>query len=126
VFKKSLVLFSIFQLLSSVAFAEEPITPISDMVKNESIQEKTVTAQEESEITPDNYQTQKHKVTGKTILAGTASFLVWPGIGQAINDNKGSKVLTHVILGAFVPPFRFWSGYDAIVGRQEGYWNGKI
>ena len=65
------------------------------------------------------------KITGKSVAAGALSLLVWPGIGQAINDNAGKKVGTHAILG-LVPPYRIWSGYDALVDRKGGYWKGKI
>jgi hypothetical protein len=65
------------------------------------------------------------KITGKSVGAGLLSFLIWPGIGQAINSNKGNKVATHAIIG-LLPPYRFWSGYDALVNRQGGYWDGKI
>jgi hypothetical protein len=65
------------------------------------------------------------KVTGKTVGAGLLSLLIWPGIGQAVNNNKGNKVATHAIIGLF-PLTRFWSGYDALVNRQGGYWDGKI
>jgi len=65
------------------------------------------------------------KITPKSVVAGALSLIVWPGIGQAINDNKGEKVLTHAVIGLF-PPYRFWSCYDAVVDRQGGYWNGRI
>lgn len=65
------------------------------------------------------------KITGKTVAGGVLSLLIWPGIGQAINSNDGRKVATHAIIG-ILPPFRIWSGYDALVDRQGGYWNGKI
>ena len=65
------------------------------------------------------------RITGKTVCAGVLSFLVWPGIGQAMNNNKSHKVVTHAVLG-FLPPYRFWSGYDALVDRQTGYWKGRI
>jgi len=64
-------------------------------------------------------------ITGRSVAAGLLSFLVWPGIGQAINSNKGEKVATHAIIG-LLPPFRFWSGYDGLVDRQGGYWHGRI
>ncbi|MEB3206875.1 MAG: hypothetical protein VKK59_05975 [Vampirovibrionales bacterium] len=64
-------------------------------------------------------------ITLKTVGAGTLSLLIWPGIGQAVNDAKGEKVLTHALVGLF-PPFRFWSGYDALYDRHGGYWDGKI
>jgi hypothetical protein len=65
------------------------------------------------------------KITGKSVAAGALSLLVWPGIGQAINDNAGKKVGTHAVLG-LLPPYRIWSGYDALVDRKGGYWKGKI
>lgn len=64
-------------------------------------------------------------VTGKSVAAGLLSFLIWPGIGQAVNANPGDKVATHAVIG-LLPPFRFWSGYDALVRRSGGYWHGRI
>jgi len=64
-------------------------------------------------------------ITPKTVLAGALSFLVWPGIGQAVNDNKGEKVATHAVLG-LTGVYRFWSCYDAVVDRKGGYWHGRI
>jgi hypothetical protein len=65
------------------------------------------------------------KITGKTVAAGVLSLLIWPGIGQAVNATPGKKVATHAILG-LVPPYRFWSRYDALVDRKGGYWEGRI
>ena len=65
------------------------------------------------------------RITPKTVVAGALSLLIWPGIGQAINDNKGEKVLTHAVIG-ILPPYRFWSCYDAVVDRKDGYWKGRI
>lgn len=65
------------------------------------------------------------KVTPKTVAGGVLSLLIWPGIGQAMNDEKGEKVLTHAVVG-LLPPFRFWSCYDAVVDRKGGYWEGRI
>lgn len=65
------------------------------------------------------------KISGRSVGAGLLSFFIWPGIGQAVNSNKGSKVGTHAVIGLF-PPFRFWSGWDGLVDRKGGYWNGKI
>ena len=59
------------------------------------------------------------------IGAGVCSFLVWPGIGQVINDEKREKVLTHAVIG-LVPLFRFWSAYDAFVDRKGGVWENRI
>ena len=68
---------------------------------------------------------QKGGITGKSVAAGAISLLVWPGIGQAMNDEKGDKVLTHALLG-LTGVFRVWSCYDALVDRKGGYWEGKI
>ncbi len=65
------------------------------------------------------------KISGRSVAAGLLSFFIWPGIGQAVNSNKGPKIATHAIIG-LLPPFRFWSGWDGLVDRQGGYWNGKI
>jgi hypothetical protein len=65
------------------------------------------------------------KVTGKSVVAGVLSLIIWPGIGQAVNDNKGEKCITHAVIG-ILPPYRFWSGYDALMNRKGGYWQGRI
>lgn len=117
--KKPLVSLLSFILLSSAAFADEQITPIEDIVKTE---EAHLVEVDSSNPTP----CQKNGVSGRSIAAGATSLLIWPGIGQAINDNKGSKVATHAVLGILVPPFRFWSAYDATVDRKCGYWKGRI
>ena len=68
---------------------------------------------------------QRGKITPKTVAAGALSLIVWPGIGQAMNDEKGEKVLVHAVLG-ITQVFRFWSCYDALVDRKGGYWEGRI
>lgn len=68
---------------------------------------------------------QSGSISGRSVVGGVLSFLVWPGIGQAVNSNRAPKVATHAILG-LLPPYRFWSGYDALVDRQGGYWKGRI
>lgn len=65
------------------------------------------------------------EITKKSVAGGLLSLIIWPGIGQAMNDDKGEKVATHAIVG-LLPPFRFWSGYDALVKRKGGYWEGRI
>jgi hypothetical protein len=70
-------------------------------------------------------QISKSGISGKSVLAGVLSLIIWPGIGQAVNDEPGKKVVTHAIVG-LIPPFRFWSGYDALVDRHGGYWDGKV
>jgi len=70
--------------------------------------------------------TAKHgKISGKTVCYGLASLLIWPGIGQYLNDNETKKNVTHAVIG-LLPPFRLWSGWDALIARQGGRWDGKI
>ncbi len=80
-------------------------------------------------LTPSNAfaeNTAKHgKISGKTVCYGLASLIIWPGIGQYLNDNETKKNWTHAIIGLF-PPFRFWSGWDALIDRQGGRWDGKL
>lgn len=64
-------------------------------------------------------------ISGRSVLAGALSLIIWPGIGQAVNSNKGEKIATHAVIG-LLPPFRFWSGYDALIDRKGGYWKGRI
>lgn len=33
------------------------------------------------------------QVTGKSIAGGLASLIIWPGIGQMVNDQKQTKLL---------------------------------
>lgn len=73
----------------------------------------------------DDNAPHRGKISGRSVVAGVLSFLVWPGIGQAVNSEKGDKVVTHAVAG-LIPPFRFWSGYDALVDRSGGYWHGRI
>lgn len=65
------------------------------------------------------------KMTGKTVCYGLASLIVWPGIGQYLNNNETKKNVTHAVLG-LTGIFRFWSGWDALIDRQGGRWDGKI
>jgi len=65
------------------------------------------------------------EVTGKSIGAGALSLLVWPGIGQAVNDENKEKVITHAVLG-LTGIFRIWSCYDAVVDRHGGVWHNRI
>ncbi len=68
---------------------------------------------------------KKGSISGKTVVGGLLSLLIWPGIGQAMNDQRGGKVATHALVG-ILPPFRFWSAYDALYDREGGYWDGRI
>lgn len=65
------------------------------------------------------------EITPKTVGAGALSLIIWPGIGQAVNNDNGEKVLIHALLG-LVPIYRVWSCYDAVVDRKGGYWHGRI
>ena len=65
------------------------------------------------------------KVSGRSVGAGALSLLIWPGIGQAINDQSYEKNVTHAVLG-LTGIFRFWSCYDALVDRQGGVWKNRI
>ena len=54
--------------------------------------------------------TAKHgEITGKSICYGLASLIIWPGIGQYLNDQQTKKNATHAILG-LTGIFRLWSG----------------
>ncbi len=64
------------------------------------------------------------QMSGKTVVAGLLSLLLWPGIGQVVNKNTGEKNVTHAIIG-FFPPFRLWSGWDALIDRKGGRWDGR-
>ena len=65
------------------------------------------------------------KVSGRSIGAGALSLLIWPGIGQAINDCSYEKNVTHAVLG-LTGIFRIWSCYDAVVDRKGGVWKNRI
>jgi len=65
------------------------------------------------------------EIKGKTVVSGLCSLLIWPGIGQYINDNETKKNWTHAIMG-LIPFFRLWSGWDGLIDRQGGRWDGKI
>lgn len=65
------------------------------------------------------------KVSGKSVGAAALSLLIWPGIGQAVNDNGYEKNLTHALLG-LTGVFRIWSCYDALVDRKGGVWKNRI
>lgn len=65
------------------------------------------------------------KVSARSIGAGALSLIIWPGIGQAVNDQSYEKNLTHALLG-LTGVFRIWSCYDAVVDRQGGVWHNRI
>ena len=64
-------------------------------------------------------------VSGRSVGAGLLSLLIWPGIGQAVNNNGYEKNVTHAVLG-LTGIFRIWSCYDAIVDRKGGVWKNRI
>ena len=65
------------------------------------------------------------KISARSVGACACSLLVWPGIGQAINEQSVEKDVTHAILG-LTGIFRFWSAYDALIDRQGGVWHNRI
>lgn len=65
------------------------------------------------------------EVTGKSVGAAALSLLIWPGIGQAVNQNESQKNITHALLG-LTGVFRIWSFYDALVDRKGGVWENRI
>ena len=65
------------------------------------------------------------KVSGRSVGASLLSLIVWPGIGQAVNDNSYDKNVTHAVLG-LTGVFRIWSFYDALVDRKGGVWKNRI
>lgn len=70
--------------------------------------------------------TAKHgEITGKSVCSGLLSFFIWPGIGQYLNEQETEKNVTHAILG-ITGIFRFWSGWDALIERDGGRWDGRI
>lgn len=64
-------------------------------------------------------------VSARSVGAGLLSFFIWPGIGQAVNNQKYEKNVTHAVLG-LTGVFRIWSGYDAFVDRKGGVWKNRI
>ena len=71
--------------------------------------------------------TQGHpgKVSGRSVGAAAVSLILWPGLGQLMNDQPLEKNVTHAVLG-LTGIFRFWSCYDAFVDRQGGVWHNRI
>jgi len=65
------------------------------------------------------------KISGRSVGAAVCSLLIWPGIGQAINDQSMEKNVTHAVLG-LTGVFRIWSFYDAIIDRDGGVWHNRI
>ena len=65
------------------------------------------------------------KVSGRSVGASLLSLIIWPGIGQAVNDNGYEKNATHAVLG-LTGVFRIWSFYDAFVDRKGGVWKNRI
>ena len=59
------------------------------------------------------------EISGRSVGAAALSLLIWPGIGQVINENHKEKNITHAVLG-FTGIFRFWSCYDALLDRTGG------
>ncbi len=64
-------------------------------------------------------------VSARSVGASLLSLLIWPGLGQIVNDQHEDKVVTHALLG-LTGIFRFWSFYDAIIDRDGGVWHNRI
>ena len=64
-------------------------------------------------------------ISGRSVGAAALSLLVWPGLGQLINENPVDKNVTHAVLG-LTGIFRIWSCYDALVDRTGGVWHNRI
>lgn len=65
------------------------------------------------------------EVSGKSVGAGLLSLIIWPGLGQIVNEQTDKKVITHALLG-LTGVFRIWSCYDAVVDRNGGVWENRI
>ena len=65
------------------------------------------------------------EISGRSVGAAACSLIIWPGIGQIVNDQKTDKVVTHALLG-LTGVFRFWSCYDGIANRNGGVWHNRI
>ena len=65
------------------------------------------------------------QISGRSVGAAALSLLIWPGLGQAVNDQGYEKNITHALVG-LTGIFRIWSCYDAFVDRQGGVWNNRI
>lgn len=65
------------------------------------------------------------QISGRSVGAAAISLLIWPGLGQLINDEPVDKNVTHAVLG-LTGIFRFWSCYDAFVDRSGGVWHNRI
>ena len=68
---------------------------------------------------------QPGDISGRSVGAAVLSLLVWPGLGQLINENPVEKNVTHAVLG-LTGIFRIWSCYDALVDRTCGVWHNRI
>ncbi|MBR2431244.1 hypothetical protein IKB17_07275 [bacterium] len=68
---------------------------------------------------------QPGNISGRSVGAAVLSLIVWPGLGQLINENPVEKNVTHAVLG-LTGIFRIWSCYDALVDRTGGVWHNRI
>lgn len=117
-------------VISQKTIINSPIIPISNNPTTQLSNSSTIKEKEQTyvkEASPKTCKVSTRKVprsysgpvTPKTCAAGVLSLLVWPGIGQLVNDGPSEKAGVHAILG-LITIFRLWSCYDAIVDRQEG------
>lgn len=68
---------------------------------------------------------QPGNISGRSVGAAVLSLIVWPGLGQLINENPVEKNVTHAVLG-LTGVFRIWSFYDALIDRDGGVWHNRI
>lgn len=105
-------------VVSQITYVNNP-TPL--LLSNASISE----VKSKTRVKKVSHKTSKSthgyngKVTPKTAGAGVLSLVIWPGLGQLVNNGPSEKAGIHAILGV-ITVFRFWSFYDALVNRQEG------
>ena len=64
-------------------------------------------------------------VSARTVGAGLLSLIIWPRLGQIVNDQHEDKVVPHALLG-LTGIFRFWSFYAGLTDRDGGVWHNRI
>jgi len=112
-------------MLTSIPSVLAKDIQVNGTISNQSYQKIADSVIDDPIVTVEPKNIGQNKISVRSIGAGLLSLIIWPGIGQAVNSNTGDKIVTHAVLG-LIPPFRFWSGYDALVSRQSGYWKGRI
>jgi|GEM_PF-3603063 len=112
------VLFSMMVIPGQVFAADDDDLVDRPIVKSSDLKRPIVDMDKNNNI-------KTNAITLRSVGAGALSLIVWPGLGQMVNNNNADKVITHAVFGLF-PLYRIWSGYDALVAREGGYWEGRI